>query len=248
VTLFATPRALFAGGLIAALPLAVASNASAQSIPPNAVSEAEGLERLHRESIHTRRVLADSVFVAGLVSIAGGGALLVPSGDDQAWRYAGINTAIFGVVNTIVGLLALHGIAAEEATWESDEGLAARRTPEGLARARIHAALDERRESVGHAINLRLDADGDPAREPSASRRCFSSGSISRASRARRSTIARSWRASCRRSPSRPLRTARPRLTWGSAESSEARSALRATRARGGAGRSERTAASRRRT
>jgi hypothetical protein len=157
VTLFATPRALFAGGLIAALPLAVASNASAQSIPPNAVSEAEGLERLHRESIHTRRVLADSVFVAGLVSIAGGGALLVPSGDDQAWRYAGINTAIFGVVNTIVGLLALHGIAAEEATWESDEGLAARRTPEGLARARIHAALDERRESVGHAINLGLD-------------------------------------------------------------------------------------------
>jgi len=157
VASFTTPRALVAAGLIAALPLVVASNASAQSIPPSAVSDAEGLERLHRESIHTRRVLADSVFVAGLVSIAGGGALLVPSGDDQAWRYAGINTAIFGVVNTIVGLLALHGIAAEEATWESDEGLATRRTPEGLARARIHAALDERRESVGHAINLGLD-------------------------------------------------------------------------------------------
>ena len=150
-------RALAAGGLVAALTLAVAGDASAQSISPNAVSDAEGLERLHRDSIHTRRVLADSVFVAGLVSIAGGSALLVPSGDDQAWRYAGINTAIFGVVNTIVGLLALHGIAAEEATWESDEGLAARRTPEGLARARIHAAVDERRESVGHAINLGLD-------------------------------------------------------------------------------------------
>ncbi len=150
-----------ARGLVAALvlviPLVVTSHASAQAIPPTAVSDAENLERLHRDSIRTRRVLADSVFVAGLVSIAGGGVLLVPSGDDQAWRYAGINTAIFGVVNTIVGVLALHGIAAEEATWESDEGLAARRTPEGLARARIHAALDERRESVGHAINLGLD-------------------------------------------------------------------------------------------
>lgn len=122
------------------------------------MSEAEGVERLHRDTIRTRRLLADSVFVAGLASIAGGGALIVPSGDDQAWRYAGVNTAIFGVVNSIVGLLALHGIANEEATWESDEGLAARRTPEGLARARIHASIDERRESVGHAINLGLDA------------------------------------------------------------------------------------------
>ena len=147
----------FLAGGVAALTLSVAAPAAAQSISPNAVSEAEGVERLHRDTIRTRRLLADSVFVAGLVSIAGGGALIVPSGDDQAWRYAGVNTAVFGVVNTIVGLLALHGISAEEAAWESDEGLAARRTPEGLARARIHASLDERRESVGHAINLGLD-------------------------------------------------------------------------------------------
>nr|MDQ2668369.1 hypothetical protein [Gemmatimonadota bacterium] len=141
---------------VAAL-VATAAPARAQSIGPTAVSDAEYLERIHRDTIRTRRLLADSVFVAGLGSIAVGGALIVPSGDDQAWRYAGINTAIFGVVNTIVGLLALHGIAAEEDTWESDAGLAARRTPEGLTRARIHAAVDERRESVGHAINLGLD-------------------------------------------------------------------------------------------
>jgi hypothetical protein len=136
---------------------ASARPADAQALAPSAVSDAENLERLHRDTIRTRRLLADSVFVAGLGSIAAGGALIVPSGDDQAWRYAGLNTAIFGVVNTIVGLLALHGIAVEETVWESDDGLAARRTPEGLARARIHAALDERRESVGHAINLGLD-------------------------------------------------------------------------------------------
>lgn len=131
--------------------------ARAQSLAPGVVSDAEGVERLHRDTIRTRRLLADSVFVAGLASVAGGGALIVPSGDDQAWRYAGANTAIFGIVNTLVGLLALHGIAAEEAVWESDELLAARRTPAGLAQARIHAALDERRESVGHAVNLGLD-------------------------------------------------------------------------------------------
>jgi hypothetical protein len=134
-----------------------ASGASAQALAPSAVADAENLERLHRDTIRTRRLLADSVFVAGLGSIVAGGALIVPNGDDQAWRYAGLNTAIFGAVNTIVGLLALHGIAVEETAWESDEGLASRRTPDGLARARIHAALDERRESVGHAINLGLD-------------------------------------------------------------------------------------------
>jgi hypothetical protein len=137
--------------LVGLLILGSERDASAQ------VADVDGLEQLHREAIHTRRVLADSVLIAGLVSIAGGGALIVPDADDQAWRYAGVNTAIFGAVNTVVGLLALHGIAKEESTWETDEARAARRTPEGLARARIHAVLDERRESVGHAINLGLN-------------------------------------------------------------------------------------------
>ena len=122
-----------------------------------ATAEVDVLEATHRDAIHTRRLLADSVLVAGLVSVAGGAALIVPDSNDQAWRYAGVNTAVFGAVNTVVGLLALHGIAAEERTWEADDAHAARRTPEGLARARIHAVIDERRESVGHAINLGLN-------------------------------------------------------------------------------------------
>lgn len=114
------------------------------------------LEGVRRESLETRRVLADSVLVAGLVSIVGGGALVFVQGNDQAWRFAGVNTAIFGLVNTAVGLRALHGIAGEQRTWESEEARATRRTAEGLNRARIHAVIDERRESVGHAINLGL--------------------------------------------------------------------------------------------
>lgn len=148
--------------------MSVTSLASAQAEPaappappappaPRDDRAAEELEQLHTESIHTRRLLADSVFVAGLVSLAGGAVLMVPDADDQAWRFAGVNTAIFGAVNTVVGLLALNGIAREERTWESAEARAARRTPEGLVRARVHAIIDERRESAGHAINLGLN-------------------------------------------------------------------------------------------
>jgi hypothetical protein len=152
------------GWLCAVAPAGRAAAQTAEAAPPApplvqvpATSDADALEQIHRASLHTRRSLADAVFIAGLVSIAGGGALIVPDGDDQAWRYAGVNTAIFGAVNTVVSLLALHGIAKEEDEWEAEPARAARRTPEGLARARIHAVIDERRESVGHAINLGLN-------------------------------------------------------------------------------------------
>ena len=118
--------------------------------------EVDELERLHRASLGVRRSLADAVLIAGLVSVGGGATLIIPDGSDQALRFAGINTAIFGAVNTIVGALALRGIGREARAWESAEARAARRTPGGLVRARIHAALDERRESVAHAINLGL--------------------------------------------------------------------------------------------
>jgi hypothetical protein len=149
--------------LLALALIARAEPASAQvapeaaPAPAPASTEVDALERTHQDAIQTRRVLADSVLVAGLVSIAAGGALIIPDAEDQAFRYAGINTAIFGAVNTVVGLLALHGIAEEERVWETSEARAARRTPDGLARARAHAVLDERRESVGHAINLGLN-------------------------------------------------------------------------------------------
>lgn len=171
---------LLLAGLTVATTLALASGALAQPSLPGQVSAGppaplpatsgergergvendahlETLEALHRESLATRRALADTVLVAGLVSLAGGAALVIPDGDDQAWRFAGINTALFGAVNTAVGLLALHGIGREERAWESGAARASRRSPGGLVRARMHAAIDERRESVGRAISLGLD-------------------------------------------------------------------------------------------
>jgi len=146
--------ALAAGAaILASARLAAAQPAPAAPCDPAGV---EAIEQIHAESIHTRRLLADAVLAAGLFSLAGGGALIVPAGDDRAWRFAGVNTAIFGAVNTVVGLLARSGIAREERTWESVEARAARRTPQGLIRARMHAVIDERRESAAHAVNLGL--------------------------------------------------------------------------------------------
>lgn len=132
----------------------------ASAPPARAQSDERDLaafESRRQDTLRTRRSLADSVLIAGLVSLAGGGALIVPSGDDEAWRAAGVNTAIFGAFNTLIGGLALHGIAAEQRSFDSSDARAARRTQGGLARAKLHAVLDERRESVAHAINLGLD-------------------------------------------------------------------------------------------
>lgn len=135
-------RALVLGGI-----LACTSTARADDVTE--------LERIHSESLHTRRVLADAVLINGLIGLAGGGLLMIPEHSDRAWRFAGINVAVFGAINTVVGLRALYGIAREERTWEDSR--ADRRTPAGLRRARIHAVEDERRESVGHGVNLGLD-------------------------------------------------------------------------------------------
>ncbi len=143
------------GSLFGLILLVAAPPAFAQAVPE---ADVLALETAHRESIATRRALSDAVLVAGLTSTAGGAALMVPDAEDQGFRFAGINTALFGVINTVVALLALRGIAGEEAEWGSASAAAARRQPGGLARARVHAALDERREATSHAVNLGLGA------------------------------------------------------------------------------------------
>ena len=146
------------GGLAAIMIAGTAAPARAEVDVAPGPPEVLELEAVHRASIATRRALADAVLIAGLGSAAGGGALVFVDAEDQAFRFAGINTAIFGVINTVVSLLALRGIAHEEDAWEAVEAGAARRAPGGLARARVHAALDERREATSHAVNLGLGA------------------------------------------------------------------------------------------
>ncbi|GAC1352862.1 MAG: hypothetical protein NVSMB1_20010 [Polyangiales bacterium] len=153
----ATPS-LFLVWSLAIAPLSRADTSATTAAAPRvvALTGVDHLETLHRESIDTRRTLANAVLIGGLASIVAGAAMLTQNGDDQAFRFAGFNTAAFGAVNSVVGLVARYGIASEEDAWESAEARASRRTTDGLFRARIHAAVDERRESVSHAVNLGL--------------------------------------------------------------------------------------------
>ncbi len=110
------------------------------------------LAALRAESLATRRELQTSVLVSGIASIAIGVGLAIPGELDQGLRFAGFNTLAFGAVNTLVGGIALAGIA-EEAAWES------RQSPRTLAeqqRYQDHALADESREAWGHGINLGL--------------------------------------------------------------------------------------------
>ena len=75
--------------------LTFATTALAQSAPPAAPAdppEVANIEQLHREAIAARRELADAVLVDGLAGIVAGGALIPLDANDQAWRFAGINT------------------------------------------------------------------------------------------------------------------------------------------------------------
>jgi len=53
--------------------------------------------------------------------------------------------------------VARAGISSEREQWESPTARAERRTAAGFRRHLDHALADERRESVGHGINLGLD-------------------------------------------------------------------------------------------
>ena len=111
------------------------------------------LRKMRAHSLNTRRELHISVVSAGVSSIVGGVVLAIPDDFDLGLRYAGMNTIAFGVVNTIVGSVALYGIDSERHTWE--ETFTPKTRAERL-RYREHALADESREARGHALNLGL--------------------------------------------------------------------------------------------
>jgi hypothetical protein len=119
---------------------------------PQQVAE---LGRLRRQSLAVRRSLSIGVVSAGLLSLVGGVVLVVPETDSHAMRVAGVNTLAFGVVNVVVGSVALAGIRSEQAEWE-EERSEERTTATGYRRHLLHALADERREAVSHGINLGL--------------------------------------------------------------------------------------------
>lgn len=111
----------------------------------------EALERVREDSLTMRESVAATIAIEGAASAVAGVVMMFPDDYDQAIRYAGINTAAFGAINVLVGSLALNGIAKERERWDE-----AKRRGVSPERRLAHAIEDERRESVGHAINLGL--------------------------------------------------------------------------------------------
>lgn len=133
-------------GAALSIPLLFTNTAIAQEAPSTELQE------LRAASLETRRELQTSILTSGIVSVVAGVALIIPNSYDQGLRYAGINTLGFGIVNTIVGGVALHGIASETA-WDASQNP---QTRDASDRYSAHALADESREAWGHAINLGL--------------------------------------------------------------------------------------------
>ncbi|MFO0675807.1 MAG: hypothetical protein U0169_04695 [Polyangiaceae bacterium] len=132
------------------------SGEPAPAEPPSS-DDLREVERLHAESQDRRRTLATAVLVGGATSVVGGALLMVPDGDDQAWRFAGFNTVIFGAIDAVIGGLSLRDVAKADEAWNAPAAAAARRTRAGLSRTHAAALADARKESVAYAVNLGLD-------------------------------------------------------------------------------------------
>ena len=117
--------------------------------------EVDDLERLHARYVAGQRRVSIALLAGGLVSIGGGGALLGGGPSDAGWYWAGATTIGFGVIDALLGAMALPGLRSADEKWRSSA--AARRTPEGLAAARRELFADAGRMATIYAINLGLD-------------------------------------------------------------------------------------------
>ena len=51
-----------------------------------------------------------AVLGAGVVSLVGGGAMMIPDANDQAYRIAGGCAGVFGAIDALIALASLRGI------------------------------------------------------------------------------------------------------------------------------------------
>ncbi|MFO0549143.1 MAG: hypothetical protein U0271_12200 [Polyangiaceae bacterium] len=137
-------------------PATTAEPATTDAGPPAPdPSEVARLAEIRRRSIAVRRSLNIGGLASGLISTAAGVAFMIPETPTNALRFAGLTTTIFGVIDTIVGAVALAGIERQEDEWE-ERRAPERTTGRGFREHVLHAMADERREALAHGINLGL--------------------------------------------------------------------------------------------
>lgn len=122
---------------------------------PALLAELTALEPLHAESLAEKRRLMYAVLGAGVVSMVGGGALMIPDADDQAYRVAGGCAVVFGAIDAVIALTSLRGIRREATAWDRERP--GRNNAAGLQKARGRWLAAERGEGVAYALNLGLD-------------------------------------------------------------------------------------------
>lgn len=129
---------------------------AAQAAPtPALLDELAALEQLHAEAIADKKRLMYAVLGAGVVSLVGGGAMMIPDANDQAYRVAGGCAVVFGAIDAVIALTSLRGIARDARMWDGQRpgrGNAAR-----LQQARARWLAAERSEGVAYSLNLGLD-------------------------------------------------------------------------------------------
>jgi hypothetical protein len=135
-----------------------AAPAPAEAAPPSQVSlgaELAAIEQLHTQAAAQERRLMHAVLGFGVVSVVGGGAMMITDANDQAFRVAGGCTLAFGAIDAVIALVAMNGIGRDARTWDNER--LARSSAAGLQRARVRWVDKVRGQGVSYALNLGLD-------------------------------------------------------------------------------------------
>lgn len=129
--------------------------ASGAAPTPALLAGLTALEPLHAEALADKRRLMYAVLGAGVVSLVGGGALMISDADDQAYRVAGGCAVVFGAIDAAIALTSLRGIRREADAWDQERP--GRNNAARLQAARARWLAAERGEGVAYALNLGLD-------------------------------------------------------------------------------------------
>jgi hypothetical protein len=108
-------------------------------------SSADELEDAHAEYARTQRHVSIGLLSGGLVSVAAGAALMAGGPSDQGWYVAGGVTLAFGVIDALLGGMALPGLRKSEAKWAASSD------------KRRDLFADASRMTVAYGVNLGLD-------------------------------------------------------------------------------------------
>src|SRR5262245_58021003 len=101
-----------------ALLLALSIAAPAHADPE---SDAHAFEQLHEKIARGRRRVSWGLLAGGLVSTVAGAGMMIPDGDNQAWRWGGGTALAFGAIDVVLAALALPALAREERRFASAE-------------------------------------------------------------------------------------------------------------------------------